>query len=343
MRDALMQYLACPRCGGELSLEVMAKEGEIIVTGTLVCRACETVYPVIAGVPRMNVSMEGLETVARYFTYEWRAFHQGAFEHGTLFGRTVAQDWDFFLSCVGATPTEIENAVVLDAGCGSGRFSRIIGEHGARAAIGVDIIDAIGDAELLCRSLDNAHIVQANLFALPFRRNLFDYVWCSGVLHHTPDAGAAHRAIVPYVRPGGTLYVWVYAKRFNPFRFMKSALDMVRVTRLPEGALFRLCKVISYPSVAALAAYRTARRVRPLRPRGAWGRSTVRPRTIGEIQLTWFDALSPQYDTRHTEDEVVGWFRREGFEEIVAIEEPKVGVRGRAPRHDALAASTAVR
>jgi SAM-dependent methyltransferase len=340
MRAALMDYLACPRCGGTLGLRDSELEDDTIVAGTLVCEECPGEFPIVKGVPRMNVSMDALETVARYFTYEWRAYHHGAFEHGTLFGRTPKEDWEFFLRCMGATPAEIANAVVLDAGCGSGRFAQIVGQHGARVVIGVDIIDTIEDAADLCSDMDNVHIVQANLFALPFKTHIFDFVWCSGVLHHTPDAGAAHRAVVPFVSSGGTFYVWVYAKRFNPFRFVKSSLDVARVTRLPEEALFRLSKAISYPSFLALEVYRAIRRLPPLRPQGAWGHSTVRPRTIGEIQLTWFDALSPQYDTRHTEEEVVGWFEREGFEDIVAIDEPKVGVRGRAPRRDPAAAVT---
>ena len=43
-----------------------------------------------------------------------------------------------------------------------------------------------------------------------------------------------------------------------------------------------------------------------------------------------FDALSPEYDSRHTEQEVVGWFASAGFERITPNEEPKVGVRGMA-------------
>jgi hypothetical protein len=53
---------------------------------------------------------------------------------------------------------------------------------------------------------------------------------------------------------------------------------------------------------------------------------------VDELTLTWFDALSPQYDSRHSEEEVMGWFRHLGFTEVGAIDEPKVGVRGVAPK-----------
>jgi hypothetical protein len=66
-----------------------------------------------------------------------------------------------------------------------------------------------------------------------------------------------------------------------------------------------------------------------------WGKRTVRPRNRRELELTWFDALSPEHDSRHTEEEVIAWFRRKGFERIEALEEPKVGVRGLAQKSSA--------
>jgi hypothetical protein len=133
------------------------------------------------------------------------------------------------------------------------------------------------------------------------------------------------------VKPGGLLYVWVYAKRFNPFRFTKDVLDFLRVTRLPEAALLRISRVFAYVSAGLHTAYKAIRRIPPLRPRSRWAERTMRMRTVDELTLTWFDSLSPEYDSRHSESEVVGWFARLGFQHIAAIEEPKVGVRGVAP------------
>ena len=88
-----------------------------------------------------------------------------------------------------------------------------------------------------------------------------------------------------------------------------------------------------------LGAYQLLRRIPGLRPRTEWGKRKIRPRTVRELELTWFDALSPEYDSRHSEDEVMGWFRDLGFHDIQAIEEPKVGVRGVAPDNQPTALS----
>jgi SAM-dependent methyltransferase len=208
----------------------------------------------------------------------------------------------------------------------------LIAEHGAATVIATDINDAVDDAARACADLSNVHVVQGNILAMPLAAQSFDLIWCSGVIHHTPDAVAAHHALSRCVKPGGTLYVWVYAKRFNPFRLVKTMFDTLRITRLPKPALFLLSKAISYPSMVALWIYRGIRALPGLRPKTTRAARTARPRNLGEIQLTWFDALSPQHDSRHTEAEVIGWFEREGFQQIVTLEEPKIGVRGTAPR-----------
>ncbi len=339
MEQTLIEYVACPDCGADVEAHVEVREGSEVMSGELRCMGCGNVYPIVRGVPRMNRVLSGLENVARTFGYEWKAHHEGRLERGTLFGRTREEDWEFFLSCFNASEDEIKGTAVLDAGCGSGSFTRLIGEHGAAVAIGVDINEAVDEAFDHCRDLPNVHIVQGNIFALPFKKRAFDFVWSSGVIHHTPDASGAHRSLARHVKPGGTLYVWVYTRRFNPFRFVKTIFDRAGLTRLPESALFKLSKAIAYPSLTVLWAYQSVRKLPGLEPKTAWGWRTVRRRTVPELQLTWFDALSPEYDTRHTEPEVVAWFEREGFEEITAIEEPKVGVRGRAPAEDGVAGS----
>lgn len=331
MRVQLLDLLVCPACAGELESSLDAWSGEHVVSGSLSCSACRHHYAIVRGVPRMNVAMKGLERVAQTFGFEWKAHHGGRLEDDTLFGQTLDQDWAYFLEATGLDDDRLQGMIVLDAGCGSGRPTRQMAEHGAATVVGVDFNEAVDEAYAATADLPNVHIVQANVFSLPFRKPTFDLVWSNGVIHHTPDAVGAHAALSDLVEPGGILYVWVYAKRFNPFRFTKDVLDALRITRLPEPVLLRVAQAFSYASMLPLAIYRTIRTAPGLRPRTAWGRRTVRARTVQELQLTWFDALSPEYDSRHSEAEVVGWFRGRGFDQIKAIEEPKLGVRGRAP------------
>ena len=327
MREALLDYIACPKCEGELEGVFESWDGEEAMEGHLQCRVCSAQYPLVRGVPRMNEAMTGLENVARTFGYEWRSFHEGEFEDDTVFGRTPDEDWRYFLEGVGLDESSLAGKAVLDAGCGSGRLTQQIAEHGAGIVVGVDMNDAVEHVYRSTREVENVHIVQGNIMSLPFKDDVFDLVWSNGVIHHTPDAAACHRALSRVVKPGGTLYVWVYARRFSPFKLAKDAADVVRISKLPEAALLALCRVLAYPSLALLSLYRGVVHL-PFVRRTPWLEWTSRRRTLKELRLTWFDTLSPQYDTTHSESEVIAWFESAGFERIAAIEEPKVGVRG---------------
>jgi len=331
MRIELLEYLACPSCGADLEVAVEEESDGEILGGMLTCTACATRFEIRRGVPRLNAEMNGLERVAQSFTFEWRAHLDGRLEEDAVFGRSNDDEWSYFAEATGVGESDLDDAVVLDAGCGPAQVTRLIAEHGARVAIGMDMNDAVEDAFLRCREHPSVHIVQGNVFAPPFKPAQFDLIWCNGVIHHTPDARRGHRSLSRFVKPGGVLYVWVYPKRLNPFRFTRDVLDVFRVTRLPERALLRVARVFSYASIGMLRVYQAVRRLPGLQPESRREERKVRPRTLKELELTWLDTLTPQYETRHREDEVVGWFEELGFVDVRAIEEPKVGVRGVAP------------
>lgn len=301
------------------------------MSGSLACESCATAFPIVRGVPRMNYDLEGLERVAHAFDVQWKLQQSGRLEDETLYGWTEEQDWALFRRALDVRDDDLHGVVVLDAGCGTARFTRQVARHGAAAAVAVDIAGSVDEAFELCRDEPRIHVVQGNVAALPFESGAFDLVWCRGVLHHTPDPAAGHQELARSVRPGGKLYVWVYSQRFSPFRFVKDVFDALRVTRLPPRALFAVCRAIAYPSLALLTAYRLVRKFPGARPTTARGHRVTRRRGLREVQLTWFDALAPEHNSRHTEEEVMGWFRAAGFEQITCLEEPKVGVRGVRP------------
>lgn len=276
----------------------------------------------------MNVSMEGLDSVVRTFGYEWSAHSEGRFEDDTLYGRTQDEAWEYFLKGLMVNSTQVDGATVLDVGCGPGFYTRSIAEHAAGLVIGVDVNEAVDVASANCRGLDNVQFVQANLFKLPFPSDFADLTWCAGVLHHTPDPAAGHRSLARCTKPGGVLFVWVYAKRLDPFRLTRDLLKMLQVTKLAPRHLMRVAKGLSYASLALLRTHQSIRGLSGLRPRTARAARTAKRRTFREMYLRWFDTLSPEYASRHTEEEVIGWFYSENCDEVHAIDEPKVGVRG---------------
>ena len=53
MKKELMSILACPRCKGELKLEVEVEEGDEVISGKLNCATCNLSYPIEDEIPNL--------------------------------------------------------------------------------------------------------------------------------------------------------------------------------------------------------------------------------------------------------------------------------------------------
>ncbi len=51
MKKTLLDILCCPVCKGKLTLQTTKEEHDEVVTGSLSCITCKTVYPVSEGIP----------------------------------------------------------------------------------------------------------------------------------------------------------------------------------------------------------------------------------------------------------------------------------------------------
>jgi len=53
MKEKFIEMICCPKCHGDLHLEVKKKEGDEILEGIFTCNSCNLVYPIKEGVPYM--------------------------------------------------------------------------------------------------------------------------------------------------------------------------------------------------------------------------------------------------------------------------------------------------
>ena len=128
----------------------------------------------------------------------------------------------------------------MDAGCGNGRFAYYAGKY-AREVWAIDLGPAVEVARKNTASLDNVHVVQADLHHSPFPLESFDFIYSIGVLHHLPDPEAAFQNLLRYLKPGGEIQIYLYWQPER--RSIKSALlhavNSFRnlTTRLPHWAV----------------------------------------------------------------------------------------------------------
>ncbi|MDG6228959.1 MAG: methytransferase partner Trm112 [Candidatus Thermoplasmatota archaeon] len=51
MRKEIIKILCCPVCKTDLTVSIEKEEDNDIITGTLTCNSCHTVYPIKDGIP----------------------------------------------------------------------------------------------------------------------------------------------------------------------------------------------------------------------------------------------------------------------------------------------------
>ncbi len=101
----------------------------------------------------------------------------------------------------------------LDAGCGGGRYTLALARLGASEAIGCDISTA-GLVDARRRAADQANVAfeAGSVLELPHADATFDFVCCSGVLHHTSAPERGLRELTRVLRPGGRLFLLLYGE-----------------------------------------------------------------------------------------------------------------------------------
>lgn len=97
-------------------------------------------------------------------------------------------------------------AVVLDAGCGSGRTLDELADYGEVHGIELD-----PEAAQLARSRGRGEVRTGRLEALPWNDATFDLITCLDVIEHTPDDRLTLRELRRVCKPGGWLLVTVPA------------------------------------------------------------------------------------------------------------------------------------
>jgi len=113
----------------------------------------------------------------------------------------------------GEDPNFFRGKRCLDIGCGGGRYSFAMALMGAENVVGVDLSRAgLNDAQRRCEAKHLSHVrfVHGSALNLPLPENEFDFVCCSGVLHHTLSVEKGLREIYRVLKPGGSTYLLLY-------------------------------------------------------------------------------------------------------------------------------------
>jgi len=262
---AALDLLACPACQGALDPE-------------WTCSGCGAHYGAPDDIADLRLPGDGCTDVVRDF-YQQAPF-PGYRPRDTLQGlRMRAERSEFARLLDAAIPAD---ARVLEIGCGTGQMSLYLASA-QRIVIGADVTRAslqLGAAAAKRFGVTGVQFVETDLHHPGLRAGAFDVVYTSGVLHHTRDPQQSFEAILPLLRPGGTIVIGLY----NAF------------ARIPLRLRRAVARLSGYRWIPCDPVLRD-RKSEPAR-REAWVRDQYR---------------HPE-EHRHTAAQVRGWFAQNGVE-----------------------------
>lgn len=313
MKQKLLDLLCCPSCGSGLELLRPVAGNDEIETGVLNCAACKKEYPIVNFIPRFVET----DQYVNNFSFEWTVHRQTQLDSVT--GSTESRDT--FTEKTGFEPGKLGGALVLDVGCGTGRFMEIAQPH-AGEIVGVDLSFAVDAAYKNLGRRGNAHLVQADIFQLPFKDAVFDRIYSIGVLHHTTDTREAFLKLPRLLKTGGEIAVWVYSDETDYTRRRNRFTDLYRLVtvHMPNKLLWWL-------SHLAIPFYY----LKKIPKLGTLLDMTIPMSNHPEPRwrvLDTFDWYSPKYQYKHTWLEVENWFSEAGLREVSRLSFP-VSVKGK--------------
>ncbi len=190
-----LQWLVCPECRHDLRARPQGLE----------CLACHRVYPVKDGVPDLLLR-ERLDPLTRAsldrWNEEWR--RQGLPPTGDV---EADPAYAAAMAHIRAHGPEGDWGVFLEAGCGSAKNSLVVARERKIPVVGVDAcLEACRMARrLLQREGQDGLFVAGDLRRLPFRENVFGYIYAGGSFEHFPETAAAVQEAWRVLKPGGRI------------------------------------------------------------------------------------------------------------------------------------------
>lgn len=242
-----------------------------------------------------------LERTAKVFGFEWKEFFNYSLDNlNTLL-------YPYSINA-------FRGKLGLDAGCGGGRHIVKCAEK-ASTIIGFDLSEAVEKANEKSSGLKNAHILQADIFKLPFKENSFDFIYSLGVLHHLPEPQKGFNYLVDLLKVNGAIYIWVYKKSLR-----KITLRPIRkiTTKLPPKILRYVAIISSFIGYfGIILPCRTLIKSFPIFKKMIPPHILEYSKHNFKVYLAdWFDRLAAPIANYYLPEEIESWFKTKNLSEI---------------------------
>lgn len=151
----------------------------------------------------------------------------------TLPPGSIYNDQQFVDWLTPVSMNDVRGKRVLELGCGNASMMLHMKNWEPAYLEGIDLGDSVraAIANLKLSNFDSWCVKQADLIG--YRSEVFDLVYCCGVLHHLQCPLEGLRSVIENVAPGGRFHCWVYGYEGNTFvRYFVDPLRRI-ASRLP--------------------------------------------------------------------------------------------------------------
>jgi len=250
------------------------------------------------------------------FAWEWRnIYRENNFEKNN------------FLHFTGPFITEktLKHKMVIDIGCGSGRFTKWGTKLGTKVVFGTDLGESVEVAYQMTKKFDNVCIVQADIYNMPFN-NIFDIAYSIGVLHHLPQPQKGFLKLPKVLKKTGKMLIWVYNRRNNnrAIYFYEPVRAILKY--LPKPMLLKLCYLPAFGVhlfnylttwLNFIEQYEMAKKV----PFSYYANFPFNMKLNDA-----FDVLATPKSNYYYVEEIEKWFKSAKLKDIKSFEHPEAGI-----------------
>ena len=263
MQNWLLELLRCPKTGQRLEVcEARVTDDNYLIEGTLRTKQDGSVfYQVSAGVPNlMEPATSGSVTqTLDIFGTEWRDFANwgwiddpGSSRESALTvesGLSTDSNRSFLAktghSSLGTDHPDL-GKLVVDCGCGNGRFSREASKYANRVvAIDASVAAEVAFDNMRRAGITNVGVVRGSVLEMPLPDNCADYAFSIGVLQHTGNAPQMISEMTRIVPDGHRISINCYGQGRRSYeavdRFIRGY-----TTKLSQDAKLKFSKRLAW-------------------------------------------------------------------------------------------------
>ena len=321
--DNINKVFMCDECNSEFEIKYPEDNSK---QNYLKCTSCDIQYKIVDGVIIFEKKSNKIKNnyQSKIYSYWWSDSHKNIVYDNEASKKILK-------STINLETKDFQNKIVLDAGCGNGRFSDFIVNGSPKLYVLADLSEGIFQAykKIVNKNFDIV-AAKGDLNDIPFKPEVFDIVYSWGVIHHTKNPKKTFSKLSKSVKIEGKFGIYVYKHNpdhnydnkflsfialirqgiiIEPLRFISQFLSPENVKRL-FIPIFYFEKLIGIGIV------------------GCHNNNLKNKFDKDYYFRVVIDRFKTKYASEHSELEIINWYKKNNFDKLIFGSKPKIGALG---------------